>query len=102
MTELKLFPWDNDIKPYWVNTDNGYQWYIDESTSKWCTRETLNNLPILEAVVFYVCEVVDGKIEPISRALIDKKSNNLIGDETSLEAMASKIDMIRVTMSFKN
>jgi hypothetical protein len=36
--ELRLFPWQNDENPYWINPDNGLEWYVDKSTTKWCTR----------------------------------------------------------------
>lgn len=49
---LKLFPWDNDEKPYWINPENGLEWYVDKNTTECCSRDTLNDLQKLDAVVF--------------------------------------------------
>lgn len=97
--ELKLFPWDNDEQPYWINPENGIEWYIDKDTTKWCTRETLNDLKKLDALVFYVCQRVDGKVDPIDRVLLDINTNEVLAVETSLEAMAVKIDWLRLQKS---
>lgn len=96
---LKLFPWDNGISPYWINPENQLEWYVDKSTTEWCTRDMLNKSPKLQALCFFVCQRTDDKIEPISRVLIDKKTNQIIAEETSLEAMAVKIDMFRLAKS---
>ena len=97
--ELKLFPWDNDEKPYWVNPENGLEWYVDKSTTEWCKKEHINGWKKLNAVVFYVAERKDGKVSPLERVLIDAKTNEPLAAETSLEAMAVKIDMIRMSRS---
>ena len=96
---IKIFPWDSEVEPYWINPDNGLQWYVDVDTTKWCTRDTVNDLPKLDAVVFFVCEEVEGGIKPITRILIDKKTNEVLADETSLDVMSCKIDMIRLTLA---
>jgi len=98
--KLKLFPWDNNIKPYWVNPENGYEWYEDKSTTQWCTRDMISDNPKLDAVCFYVVEVKDGERTPMTRVLIDIKTNELLAEEESLEAMATKIDMFRVVALF--
>lgn len=97
--ELKLFPWDNDEKPYWVSPENGLEWYVDESTTKQCKRDHVNGWKQLNAVVFYVAERKDGKVSPLERVLIDSKTNEPLAVETSLEGMAVKIDMIRMSLS---
>ncbi len=51
---LKIFPWDNDIEPYFVN-DKGLEWYVNDSMSRWCYRPTANDLPELKAICFYCC-----------------------------------------------
>lgn len=94
--KLKIFPWDCDEKPYWINPENNLEWYIDKSTTEWCSRWTPGELPKLNAIVFYVCERKDGKVNPLSRLLIDIKTNQVLADETSLENMAAKIDMLRL------
>jgi len=96
---LKLFPWDNDEKPYWVNPENGIEWYIDKSMTDWCTVER-NDWKKLDAIAFFVAERKGGKVNPIGRALIDKKTNEPLACETSLEGMSCKIDMLRMAKSF--
>lgn len=97
--KISLCPWDNGEKPFWTNPENGYQWYVDKSTTEWCSRETLNTLPVLDAVCFIVCSVNDGHIEPLSRILIDKNTNKVLHEDTSMENMATKIDMLRFIKS---
>jgi len=97
--ELKLFPWENDKKPYWVNPDNGIEWYVDEETTKWCKQDHINGWRKLKAVVFYVAERKDDNVIPLERVLIDEKTNDVLAIETSLEAMAFKIDMLRMSIS---
>lgn len=97
--ELKIFPWDRGEKPYWINPENGLEWYFDKDATAWCQRDTLHNLKKLNAVVFYVTERKDGEITPLNRVLIDKETNEALAYETSLEAMACKIDILRVSMS---
>lgn len=92
---FKIFPWDNDEKPFFVNPE-GFEWYIDKSTTDYCYNERLNNLPPLNAVVFYVVKEIDGEKKPLSRVLVDKKTNKVLADETSLEGMGSKIDFFRL------
>lgn len=98
-TIFKLFPWENGEKPYWVNPENGIEWYIDKDTTEWCTRER-NNLKKLNAVVFYVCVKNKNKINPLERVLIDVKTNAPLASETSVEVMCAKIDMLRLAISF--
>jgi hypothetical protein len=97
---LFSFPWEDGEKPYWINPDNGFEWYVDKDTTKWCTRETLNDLPKLNAVCFYVVKVTGDVREAVSRVLIDKDTNAMLADETNLEAMAVKIDMLRIANSY--
>lgn len=91
------FPWDNDEeKPYWINPENGYLWFVDKSTTNLCTKNKMN-WPKLEAICFYVCEKVKDKICPITRVLIDKKTNKVLHEDESLEGMAVKIEVLRMT-----
>lgn len=100
--EFKLFPWDNDEKPYWVNPENGYEWYVDKSTSEACRNDTPNEMKKLDAIVFYVAERKNGKLSPLERVLIDAKTNDILACETSLEAMYAKIDMFRLALTFND
>lgn len=97
--ELKLFPWDNNESPFWVNPENGLEWYIDKPTTEWCKREHVNGWEKLNAVVFYVAERKDDKISPLERVLIDAKTNDVLASDTSLEGIVTKIDMIRMVSS---
>ena len=91
---LKIFPWDNDIEPYFVN-DKGLEWYVNDSMSRWCYRPTANDLPELKAVCFYVAERDKEKVTPISMVLLDIETNEILYDSERLEDMATYIDMLR-------
>lgn len=97
---LKFFPWENGIKPYWVNPDNGLEWYVDAELTKYCTRETVNDLPKLNAVVFYVAKRDGDKVDALSRVLVDIETNSELGCATNLEAMCAKIDILRLANSY--
>ena len=99
---MKIFPWDNGVKAYWVNPENGLEWYVDKDMSKWCVRDMTNNAPKLEAVCFYVVEVDGDNRRCLSRVLVDKKSNEPIHNDTTMEGMATKIDMFRAVLLFKD
>lgn len=99
--KLKLFPLDNDEKPYWVNPENGLEWYVDKSTTDYCKRERINEWKKLDAIVFYVAERKDNKVSLLERVLIDAKTNEPLASETSLEAMYAEIDMIRTSLSIR-
>lgn len=38
----------------------------------------------------------DNKLNPISRVLLDRDANAVLADETSLAALAVKIDILRI------
>ena len=88
--DLNLYPWDNQEKAYWINPENGLEWYVDQSTTRYCKKKKL------KAIVFIVAERKEGNVKPLERVLIDKKTNKPIASETSLEAMAIKIDMLSI------
>jgi hypothetical protein len=100
--EFNIFPWQRGEEPYWVNPENGIAWYVDKDTTYWCGRETVNGHPILDAVVFYVTKKEGDTVHALSRVMVDKKTNAVLADETSMEALAVKIDMIRFSMSFSD
>jgi hypothetical protein len=91
---LKLFPWDHDEKPYWINPENGIEWYIDNTTTDYCSS-VRGPLPPLDAVCFYVCENKSCKITPLTRILLCKKTNSILCEENNLEQLACKIDVMR-------
>jgi hypothetical protein len=91
---MKINPWETGELPYWTNPENGYEWYVDKSLTEYCTRE-INDLKPLDAVAFLVVEVKNDERTPVSRVLIDRKSSNIIAENTSFEALATKIDLLR-------
>ena len=97
---LKLFPWEFGEKPLWVNPENGVMWFIDRDLTNWCKRETITDLPKLEAVVCYVCTKEGDEITPIERVLLSKDSN-VLAAHTSIEAMCANIDWLRAALHFK-
>ena len=100
MEKFSLFPWDNNITPDFIN-DRGFEWYIDKSLTRYCKRKTIDNKLPLKAICFYVCERKHNNVNAISRVLIDIDTNKVIADETSLEGMAIKIDMLRMLQNQK-
>jgi predicted RNA-binding protein len=90
------WPWENNEEPFWVNPDNGLEWYIDKDTTKWCYHEKLNGEPPLEAVVFIVAEEKEEEKNALTRILVDKKTNKVLAEDTSLEGIVTKIDIFRL------
>jgi len=88
-----MFPWNNNIKPYWTNPDNGLVWYVDTNTSSWCKRY-FKGYPELKATVLLVCEKKNEEIKPLSRILINAEGE-ILADEQSLDAMCLLIDILR-------
>jgi len=98
-TFLPIFPWDNNEKPFWINPDNGYEWYVENSLTKYCNNKRLNNLKPINAICFFVVKVKNNQRIPMERVLIDKNTNEVIHTDTSLEGMACKIDWLRLNQS---
>jgi len=98
--EFKIWPWELDMKPYWTNPENGVEWYIDESTTQYANKTNANGNPPLNAMCFLVVENIDGKRNPATRVLISKETNEVLLDDTSLEGMGVKIDLLRFSNSF--
>lgn len=98
---IKLFPWDNDENHYWTNPENGIEWYIDRATTEYCSSSK-GSLPPLDAICFYVCEKKNNEVVPLSRVLLCKKTNGILCEETGLEQMICKIDVIRLLKSDTN
>ena len=91
-----LWPWEREEKPFFVN-DEGFEWYIDEDTTGWAHREN-GGVSLLNIVGFIVRK--DG--ESIDRVLMDKETNKVIYSNTSLEAIASHIDILKAVKRFEN
>ena len=91
---MKIFPWEFDKEPYFIN-EKGVHWYVDEALTKYCTNERVNNLTPLKAVVFFLAEMKDGELQPLTRVLMDIKSNEILCEDGNLESMSIRIDMLR-------
>lgn len=90
MDKFEVFPWDKEgSKPYYVN-EQGYEWWIDTSSTDYARSDTRPGHP-LKAICFYVRK--DGRA--LSRVLIDENTNDVLADEQNLEALAVKIDILR-------
>jgi hypothetical protein len=87
--DLKLFPWDNGEEPYFVNEED-YKWYIDESTTNYA-QKSKGSLKGLENIVCFFIK----KGKRVTRVLVDDKQN-ILYENTSLEAIAAKIDMLKI------
>lgn len=95
INQIIHFPWELGEDPYWTNPENGVIWYIDKNMTDYAINPNKSVGDPLDAICFYVCERRDDKINPIDRVLIDKKSNDVLHIDTSLEGMAFKIDALR-------
>lgn len=96
---FKIWPWELGEKPLWINPENGYEWYIEESLTKSCYDERQNGLNPINAVCFIVVDTKNNEHNPVSRVLIDKNTNSVLHDDTSLEGMACKIDFLRLAQT---
>lgn len=95
-SSIAFFPWDQGKDPDWVNPENGYMWYVDYDMTDYANNPDKSTGKPLNAICFYVCSKDDNDgVQPVSRVLIDRKSNDVLHDDTSLEGMAIKIDMFR-------
>lgn len=97
---LKLFPWENEnTKPYWVNPDNGLEWWFDKSSTEYC-HETPRGLPSVNAVCFYIVKNDGFKYNPLTRIAIDPNTRDVLAEDPNMETFASKIDTIRLVKHF--
>ena len=96
---MNLFPWEQGEKPFWVNPENGLEWYVDKELTDWCNRENPQGWPALNAVVAYIAERDGDTVKAMGRVLIDRGTNGVLAFYTSVEAMASKIDVLRFQLS---
>ena len=86
---LKLFPWENGIKPYFVNPE-GFEWYVDKDIQRWIDRET-ESLPKLNNVYAFLVK----RDNDISRVLINNKQQ-IIYDTKGFEDMCFHIDALKL------
>lgn len=91
---LMFFPWDRGEKPFWVNPENGIEWWVDKDMTAHCSRDQ-GESPPLDAIVFYVCERNDGKVNPLTRILVDRKTNKPLAEHAAADSMCCKIDALR-------
>lgn len=75
--------------PDFVN-EQGFEWYIDQSLTNLANRKTLTQSG-LNMKVFTVVE----NNEPITRVLV-AKGGKMVYENSSLEAMASKIEWLKL------
>lgn len=85
-------------KPYWINPENGLEWYIDKLTTRWCSRD-FGSWKVLDATVFFVVKRKGESLNILSRVLIHNINNEVLADETSLEAIGSRIEILRMQLS---
>lgn len=92
--ELKLWPWQNGVEPYFVNGE--FEWYKDDYVTRHCQA---GSLPPIEAVAFIVAERSGEKVQALERILMDKFGP--IYSTTRLEDLYAHIDMLRIAKSFE-
>lgn len=96
---MKLFPWDNsENKPFFVNELEN-EWWVDKHTTEYANYDSKGN-PSLNAVCFYVVENKNNNRKILTRILISKDDNSILAEERNLEAMGTKIDILKYLKSF--
>lgn len=95
--ELKLWPWENDIKPFFIN-EEGVEWYVDESCTKWAHREDSKGISLPNIFVFILREK-DGN--PLTRVVMNKTNNAILKESTNMEVICAFIDMLKANEHFK-
>jgi len=93
--DLKLWPWEKGEKPYWVNPENGLEWYHDKTVTDWARGN--DPKPKLNAVGFIIAERDEDTINPQVRVLLDGETNEVLHQTESLEGMAIFIDLFKIT-----
>ena len=92
--DFRLFPWENDEKPYFVN-DEGFEWYLDKDTNNWLKKDMENGVNgIKDMACFFV-----KKGEDVTRVLIDS-NQKIIKSDKSWESMLCYIDIIKLDRSY--
>lgn len=98
-----MFEWKYPENLYWKNPENGYEWYIDNDITKLCnSHDTMR--PILNATCFTICkrDVESNKVTPMTRILIDNKTNKILHEDTNLESMGCHVTMLRVALKYRD
>ena len=88
--ELKLFPWENDVKPYFVN-EEGFEWYLDNETNSWIRRDLANGVKGIKNIVCFFVR----KGDTLTRILIGE-NQKVIYEHTNWESMLAYIDILKV------
>ena len=97
MDNLKLWPWDQeDAKPFFVNPE-GIEWWLDKDTTEWAHREDQHGTTLKNIIGFILRR--DG--EPQTRVLMDKESNQVVYENTLLEAVACHIDALKALKRYE-
>jgi hypothetical protein len=85
--EFKLFPWENGIKPDFIN-EKGYEWYKHKDLTKWA-QDKINSGNPLKAVCFII------KKDNFMEYVLVGTNQTILEVDSSLEGMAVKIDVLR-------
>lgn len=86
---FEMFPWDVGKEPDFLN-EKGWEWYTDKSMTKWAQeKDATRKTKPLRAVCFFA-----KKGDEITRVLVGE-NQKVLAEESSLEAMAIKIDILR-------
>jgi len=79
---------------YWES--DTHEWFHDKSTTKYCRNEDLHGTKLNWAAFF----VRDKSTGEYTRVLMDIETNELIRDDTSLEAQGVFIDMMKASKRY--
>jgi hypothetical protein len=92
---FNFYPWENGIKPVFVNAE-GFEWYLDKDTTDWATKDTDNGIKGLVGVACFLVK----KGDDINRVMINDKQQMLL-DDKNLEQMCVKIDLMKIVKNYE-
>jgi hypothetical protein len=82
-------------EPYYINPDNGLEWYIEDGITKWCSKDIQGCEP-LKAIGFIVAIRINGNLKPISYVVISTETNEIVAENQKLEDICFQIDILRL------
>lgn len=92
--DLNFFPWNRkDVTAYWINPENGIEWWIEPALLKYADEKNIIATP------FLLCTKDK---EPLERVLVSNKTNDVIHICNSYEEMATHIDILFTKKEFEN
>ena len=95
-----IFPWDKEgAVPYFMNEKN-IEWWFDESATKWAHEDM--PVPGVKGVKNLIVFILRQDGKPLTRIVMDAKTNEVIYENQSLEGIACWLDVYKATKDWDN